>query len=185
MSDEHPEYSSDDVARHAASPRRFVRPPLESAEVTRVRRLLAELRPYGPGPTEPLEGPSGASGGVLAGVAGRRPPWAQDVPWGAFRRDREGEAALRVVERIARVPSPRARSALAWLRRSGTLSHGYGWLATALAGAICSPDQAASWAADRAHGRDRRRAWGAARLEEACAAWDAAAAAPQKNTHGS
>ena len=144
----------------------------DSDEVARVRRLLAELRPHGPGPAEPLDGAEG-KGASLAPRTTARAPWDVAAPAGAFLRDTAGEAALAVVQRIARVPSERARTSLAWLRRSGTLLHGYGWLAVELAQVLADADRRAAWQADESHGADRERAYGAARLEEACAAWDA------------
>lgn len=152
------------------------RPPArlerESEEVARVRRLLAELRPHGPGPAEALDG-DGGKGASLAPRTTARAPWDVDAPKGAFVRDAAGDAALQVAARIARVPEERPRAALTWLRRSGTLANGYEALALALAGALADEARRASWGADEAHGRDRRRAWGAARLDEACAAWAA------------
>lgn len=152
-------------------PPRLVR---ESEEVARVARLLAALRPHGPGPREPLDGPAEGTGGTLFVRTTARAPWDVYVPRGAFVRDDAGAAALAVVQRIARVPDDRTRGVLAWLRRSGTLASGYEALAVGLALAVADEVRRASWAADARHGRDRARAWGAARLDEACAAWDAA-----------
>lgn len=153
------------------------RPPTrlerESEEVARVRRLLAELRPHGPGPEDPLAAPEGR-GASLAPRTTARAPWDVDAPRGAFVRDDAGAAALEVVRRIASVPDERPRAALTWLRRSGTLAQGYGVLALLLALELAEAALRASWALDSTHGHDRRRAWGAARLDEACAAWDAA-----------
>lgn len=143
----------------------------ESEEVARVARLLAELRPHGPGPREPLDGPAEGRGASLAPRTTARAPWDVDAPRGAFQRDAAGEAALAVVARIARVPDDRARACLAWLRRSGTLAAGYEALAVGLALGVADEARRASWAGDAAHGRDRARAWGALRLDEACAAW--------------
>jgi hypothetical protein len=152
------------------------RPPAriwrDAPEVARVRRLLAELRPHGPGADDPLTAPEG-KGASLAPRTTARAPWDVDVPRGAFQRDVAGELAGEVVRRIASVQSVRARAALTWLRRSGTLAQGYAVLALLLALELADEALRASWALDAAHGSDRRRAWGAARLDEACAAWDA------------
>lgn len=153
-------------------PPRLVR---ESEEVARVSRLLAELRPHGPGPREPLDGPAESKGASLAPRVGGRAPWDVTAPAGAFVRASEEVAALQVVARIQRVPDERSRASLTWLRRSGTLAHGYGALAVGLAMAVADEERRERWAADTAHGRDRARAWGALRIEEACAAWDAVA----------
>jgi len=159
------------IAAPTRPPERLTR---DSAEVARVRRLLAELRPHGPGAEDPLDGPAEGKGASLAPRTTARAPWDVDAPKGAFQRDPAGEVAAQVVARIGRVAEERPRATLAWLRRSGTLAQGYGPLAVALAWALAGADAHARWAADAEHGRDRFRAWGAARLDEACAAWDAA-----------
>ena len=147
----------------------------ESEEVARAARLLAELRPHGPGAREPLDGPAEGKGGALAPRTTARAPWDVDAPRGAFVRDAAGAAALQVVARIAGVPDERARASLTWLRRSGTLANGFEVLVVGLALAVADEERRSKWAGDAKHGRDRARAWGAARLDEACAAWDAAA----------
>lgn len=148
----------------------------ESEAVARAARLLAELRPHGPGAREPLDGPAEGKGGALAPRTTARAPWDVDVPRGAFVRDEAGAAALAVVARIRRASSadPRADLALTWLRRSGTLAAGFEVLVVGLALAVADEERRAKWAGDTAHGRDRARAWGALRLDEACAAWEAA-----------
>ena len=146
----------------------------ESEAVARAARLLAELRPHGPGAREPLDGAQEGRGASLAPRAGGRAPWDVDAPRGAFQRDAAGEVVGAVVARIARVAAARERACLAWLRRSGTLAFGPGPMAVSLAWAVAGPELTASWAGDAAHGRDRARAWGALRLDEACAAWEAA-----------
>jgi len=147
----------------------------ESEEVARAARLLAELRPHGPGPREALDAGAEGKGGALAPRTTARAPWDVDAPRGAFVRDEAGDAALAVVRRIASVPDERARASLTWLRRSGTLANGFEVLVVGLALAVADEERRSKWAGDAKHGRDRARAWGAARLDEACAAWDAAA----------
>lgn len=155
-----------------SAPLRRVR---ESEEVARARRLLAELRPHGPGPAEALDG-DGGGGASLAPRAGARAPWDVALPAAQAHHDRGGAAAADVVARIGRatLASPRAGASLAWLRRSGTLLHGYAVLAAGLARWLAEPSRRAAWDAAGDAGRDRARVWGAARLDEACAAWDAA-----------
>lgn len=153
------------------------RPPAriwrDAPEVARVRRLLAELRPHGPGAEEPLDGPAEGKGASLAPRTTARPPWDVDVPKGAFQRDVAGEAAGAVVRRIASVPSVRARAALEYLRPRGTLAFGYAALAVAVAHAVADAERLASWQADEAAGYDRARVWGGRVIDEACAAWEA------------
>ncbi len=149
----------------------------ESDEVARVRRLLTELRPYGPGADEdPAAAPQQGPGASLAPRAGRRAPWDVDAPRGAFTRLPPALDAA-VVARIARAPDARARAVLEHLRTRGTLSHGYGALAVGVARAAADPERLASWERDEAGGYDRARVWGARRLEEARAAWEAASVA--------
>ena len=147
----------------------------DSDEVARVRRLLAELRPHGPGPAELLDDAQEGRGASLTPRTTARAPWDAAAPPGAFQRDVAGAAAVLVVRRIeqATTASPRAGAALTWLRRSGTLAHGYEVLAVGLALAVADEPCRAAWATDVAHGRDRARVWGAARVDEACAAWEA------------
>lgn len=162
-------------------PRRDRRPvPLaalrESPEVAAVRVLLTELRPYGPSPDDdPARPPPKDGGASLAPRAGGgRAPWDVTAPAGAFQRLPPALDA-EVIRRIARVPSPRDRASLDWLRTRGTLARGFGPLAALLAVETADPANAAAWACDQAHGHDRARAWGARRIAEACAAWDASA----------
>lgn len=162
-------------------PRRDRRPvPLaalrESPEVAAVRVLLTELRPYGPSPDDdPARPPPKDGGASLAPRAGGgRAPWDVTAPAGAFQRLPPALDA-EVIRRIARVPSPRDRASLDWLRTRGTLARGFGPLAALLAVETADTANAAAWACDQAHGHDRARAWGARRIAEACAAWDASA----------
>jgi len=142
----------------------------EAAEVARARYLLTQLRPHGPGPEERLDGPVVASPSSPGGARTSCP----DVPKGAFVRDAGGAAATDVLARIARVPFVRARASLTWLRRSGSLAAGYGPLALSLAVAIADDALRGKWASDAKRGQDRARVWGALRLDEAFAAWEAA-----------
>ena len=158
------------IAAPTRPPERLTR---DSAEVARVRRLLAELRPHGPGAEEPLDGPAEGKGASLAPRTTARAPWDVDVPHGAFVHNPAGDAAGVVVRRIASVPSARARAVLEYLRPRGTLAFGYAALAVAVAHAVADAERLASWQADEAGGYDRARVWGAKRIDEACAAWDA------------
>jgi hypothetical protein len=155
------------------------RPPAriwrDAPEVARVRRLLAELRPHGPGADDPLTAPAEGKGASLAPRTTARAPWDVDAPRGAFQRDVAGDAAGVVVRRIASVQSVRARAALEYLRPRGTLAHGYAALAVAVAHAVADAERLASWQADEANGYERARVWGSRVLDEACAAWDALA----------
>jgi len=176
-----------------AEPRRD-RPRLrleaEAGEVARVRRLLAELRPYGPGPDgDPAATPAQGTGASLEPRAGGgRAPWDVDAPKGAFQHM---PPALDAVVRghIARVPEERARAVLEYLRTRGTMAPrvrpeddlatfarlhlGYGPLAIRTALAVADAVRVEAWKKDEAHGADRARVWGAKRLDEACAAWEA------------
>ncbi len=147
----------------------------DSPEVAAVRELLTELRPYGPGPDDdPASAPPQGGGASMAPRAGGgRAPWDMDAPRGAFQRLPPALDA-EVIQRIARVPDPRARAALDYLRTRGTLAQGYAPLAVAVAHAVADAERLASWRDDQAHAFDRARVWGSKRIDEACAAWDAA-----------
>lgn len=176
-----------------AEPRRDrprVRLEAEAEEVARVRRLLAELRPYGPGPDgDPAATPAQGTGASLEPRAGGgRAPWDVDAPKGAFQYMPPALDA-EVCARIARVPSERSRAALEYLRTRGTMAPrvrpeddlatfgrlhlGYGPLAIRTALAVVDAVRVEAWQKDEAHGADRARVWGAKRLDEACAAWEA------------
>lgn len=147
---------------------------VDDAEVVNARRLLAELRPNGPGPEEdpddlPHQGPA-ASMAPRAG--GSRPPWDVEAPIGAFRRLSPALDA-EVCARIARVPDERTRAVLHHLRTRGSLGSGFGMLAVRAALAVADEKRVTSWKQDAKHGYDRARVWGATRVDEAIAAWEA------------
>lgn len=160
------------IAPPRAKPARIERGNEEEA---RRARLLAQLRPHGPGPWEPLDGPAEGKGASLAPRTTARAPWDVDAPRGAFVRDVPGDAASEVVRHIDRAAglSLRGGAGLAWLRRSGTLANGCAAMDVGLALALADEERRTSWEADEAHGYDRMRVWGAARFDEACAAWEA------------
>jgi hypothetical protein len=148
----------------------------ESPEVAAVRVLLTELRPYGPSPDDDpaTEPPKGGGASLAPRAGGGRAPWDVTAPAGAFQRMPPALDAD-VIARIARVPGPRERASLDFLRTRGTLARGFAPLAAALATAVADGADVAAWAGDQAHGHDRARAWGTRRIGEACAAWDASA----------
>lgn len=162
-----------------AEPRAGRRPvPLaelrDSPEVAAVRALLTELRPYGPGPEEdPAAAPPQGGGASMAPrPGGARASWDVDAPKGAFQRLPPAlDAEVRA--HIARVPDERARASLEVLCLRGTLKYGYGPLAAVVAMGVAEAERVAGWTADVQHGHDRARVWGARRIDEACAAWEA------------
>lgn len=142
----------------------------DSAGVGAVRRLLAELRPFGPGPDEdPARVAPQGNGGSLAPRAGARAAWEVAAPAGAFRRLPPPLDAL-VCQRIARVSSERDRASLEFLRVSGHLRDGFAVLAVGLAMATAPADLRAQWVGATT-GRDRARLWGAHSIERAVVAW--------------
>jgi hypothetical protein len=129
-----------DLAAHAAR----TTTATEDREATRVRVLLAGLRPDYPDPLEPMPD---APAQVMAIKAPSRAPWDVDLPRGLSAMPMPtgaGDGAPEVLARIATLP-PDAAAVLRWLRRHASLSQGLRGLWVDVGEAFASAAQREAW----------------------------------------